>query len=137
MPVTFSVNALLPAGRLCGVIVPVPGGGLLTVNVKDEEVAPPGFVTITYGFPAIAIALAGIVASSTLELIIVVGTFNRLKVTCEPCTNPFPLTVRIKPCPPASALTGDIFETESCATGGTMGMTTGLEAPHLSHHSKG
>jgi hypothetical protein len=47
VPVTFSVRALLPAGTLCGVIAPVPGGGLFTVNVNDEEVAPPGIVTIT------------------------------------------------------------------------------------------
>lgn len=68
VPVTFNVRALLPAGRLGGVTVPLPGGGLLTVNVMNTEAVPSGLFTMTYGFPAMAMALAGMVAVSSVEL---------------------------------------------------------------------
>src|ERR1700722_14431430 len=110
-------------------MVPDSGGGLFTVNVKAADAAPPGLVTIMYGFPATAIALAGIEASNSVELMNVVWTFKRLKLTCEPCTNPFPVTVRIKPGPPAIELKGEIFETESWMNGGRIETIMGFEVP--------
>jgi len=47
VPVTLSVSALLPAGRLGGETVPPVGCGLLTVNVTNTDTRPPGLVTIT------------------------------------------------------------------------------------------
>ena len=68
VPVTFSVSAAPPAGRLGGETVPPPGGGLFTTNVASSDVPTPGFVTMTTGLPATAIALAGITAVNCVEL---------------------------------------------------------------------
>jgi len=78
VPVTINVSALAPAET-----EPPTGCGLLTVNVNGTEAKPSGLVTITYGLPAIAIALAGIDAVSWVELANVVDTLFRLKLTCD------------------------------------------------------
>ena len=124
VPVTFNVSALLPAET-----EPPTGSGLLTVNVNATEVKPSGFVTITNGFPAIAIALAGIEAVSWVELTNVVDTLFRWKLICEPCTKPLPFTVRENAGPPAVALVGEMFETANGAAGGKIVSVTVLEVP--------
>ena len=79
-PSTFNVSALLP-----GDILPTPGCGLpFTVNVTGAEANPSGFITITSGLMAIAMALAGIAAVSCPELTNVVVILIKLKLTMEP-----------------------------------------------------
>lgn len=125
-PATFTWDALLPAGRVDGEMEDTPG---LTVNVSAAEVAPPGFVTITYGFPAMAIELAEISAISCVEFTKLVGTLIRLKLTSEPCTKPAPFTVRANAGPPAVALDGEILLTPRRAMGATIEKTIVLEVP--------
>ena len=129
MPVTFKVSALLPAGRLCGKTEIPDGWGLLTANVNATEVMPFGFVTITNGLPAIAMALAGIEAVSWVELTNVVLALFRLKLTCEPCTKPLPFTARGNAGPPAVVLVGEMLETVSGTMGGKIVSVTALEVP--------
>jgi hypothetical protein len=129
VPETFNVSELLPAGKLGGVTVPPPGCGFLTVKVNETDVLPSGLVTITYGFPAIAMALAGITAASCVELTMFVDTLFRLKVTCEPCTNPVPNTLRGNDGPPAVVLVREILETDRGIVGGRMESMRVLEVP--------
>ena len=129
VPEMFNVSAVLPAGRLGGEMEPPPGCGLLTVNVSNTETRPPGFVTITYGFPAMAIALAGIEAVSWVELTNVVETLFRLKLTCDTGTKPLPFTVRMNPTVPAIALAGIMFETVGSVLADRIVRVKGVEVP--------
>jgi hypothetical protein len=82
-----------------------------------------------------AIALAGIIAFSTVELTNVVLIFVRLKLTCdpglvcEPCTNPVPFTVSVNAGSPEVVLMGDMLETENGGGGGTIVSVAVLEVP--------
>lgn len=70
---------------------------------------PPGagFVTVTLTGPAVAISAAVIVALICVELTKVVALAAPLNFTIDPGTKPVPLTVRVKPAPPAVALVGE------------------------------
>src|SRR5258708_3966293 len=59
VPVTVKVTAGLPGATVDGDTLATMGTGLFTVNVKTTEGLPPGFITVTYGVPAVAIALDG------------------------------------------------------------------------------
>jgi hypothetical protein len=62
VPVTVKVTAASPAETVVGERLLAPGTGLLTVKVVTRDGLPPGFVTVTKGVPATAMALAGIAA---------------------------------------------------------------------------
>jgi hypothetical protein len=76
-----------------------------------------------------AIALAGMVAVSSVGLTTDVTIFIRLKLTCEADTNPVPFTVSVNPGSPAVALMGDMLETENGGGGGTIVSMAVLEVP--------
>lgn len=102
---------------------------MLTAKVVAVEVVPSGLFTMIYGFPAVAVALAGMKAISSVELRYVVATLFRLKVTCEPGTNPVPITVSANAGPPAGALVGEMLETVSEPRGATIERVTVLDVP--------
>ncbi len=124
MPMTFNESVLAPAATL-----PPTGCGLIIVNVSVPETVPFGFVTRTYGLPTMAMALAGMLATSWVELTNTVDTLFRLKLTCDPCTKPFPFTVRVNAAPPVVALLGETFETDSGTTAGPIVSVTAFEVP--------
>ena len=64
-----------------------------------------------------------------MELMNVVATLFRWKLTCEFDTNPVPFTVRVNSGPPAVALEGEMFETANGARGGKIVSVTILEVP--------
>jgi hypothetical protein len=68
VPVTIKSSARLPGATVdCDKLVTI-GLGLFTVNVKTTEGWPPGFITVTNGVPALAIALAGMDAVKMVGL---------------------------------------------------------------------
>jgi hypothetical protein len=64
VPFTVSVNAASPTFLLAGAMLVVVGTKLFTVKVCGLEVPPPGagFVTVTLNVPALVKSVAGIVA---------------------------------------------------------------------------
>lgn len=65
-PLTVKVNCGPPAPAVVGKMLFSVGAGLLTVNVCEFDVPPPGagLKTVTVTVPAVATSLAGIVAVS-------------------------------------------------------------------------
>jgi len=76
-----------------------------------------------------AIALAGMAAVSCVELTNVVGTLFKLKLACEPCTKPLPLTVSVNAGPPAVALGGEMDVIARGALAGVIVSVAALEVP--------
>lgn len=74
-------------------------------------------------------ALAGIRAVSCVGLTNDVATFTVLKLTCEPCTNPLPLTVSVNAGPPPVALAGERAVTSGCVSGPKIVRVSMLEVP--------
>jgi hypothetical protein len=109
VPFTVSVNAAPPAVAPEGESDVIVGAGLLTVKLLAAEVPPPGaaFVTVTGKVPAVAMAVAGIVAVTSVVLTNVVVAAVPLKLTAEPLTKPVPVTVSVNAAPPAVALEGE------------------------------
>jgi len=67
-PMTVKESAGLPSATVDGDTLATTGTGLFTVNVKTTEGLPPGFITVTYGVPAVEIALAGMDAVNVVGL---------------------------------------------------------------------
>ena len=80
------------------------------VKLIAFEVPPPraGLVTVTAAVPAETRAAAGIAAVNCVELTKVVVGAVPPKLTIEAATKFVPLTVSVKPAPPAAALVGEI-----------------------------
>jgi hypothetical protein len=70
VPVTFKVNALLPANTLEGVNVVAIGTGLLVAKVSELDAPPPGegLETVTKAGPAVAVFAAGTIAVTIVLL---------------------------------------------------------------------
>jgi hypothetical protein len=85
--------------------VPLP-----IVKLSAFEVPPTGagFVTVTAGLPAAAIAPPGMAAVNCVELTNVVVTDVPPKATTEAATKFAPVIVSVKAEPPAAALFGEI-----------------------------
>src|SRR5882672_2908569 len=83
-------------------------GWLAIVNTKFVVVPPPGvgFVTVTLADPTVVISLDEIVAVSWVAFTNVVALAVPLNLTTEAGTNPVPVTVSVKPAPPAVAPLG-------------------------------
>src|ERR1700693_166954 len=81
LPVTARRNASLPTTALEGESAFSCGTGLFTVNVATMDGPLPGFDTVISGEPAIAIALAGILACNSSTLTNVEVTLVPSKVT--------------------------------------------------------
>ncbi len=107
----------------------IVGTALLMVKGSALEVPPPGagLKTVTCAVPAAAISLAGIAAVNWLLLTNVVLRSEPFQRTTEPEVKLLPLTVRVKPAPPAVALEG---ESElSAGAGLLMVNVSALEVP--------
>lgn len=115
-PFTVSVKDAPPTLTLLGEIELIAGKGLVTVNVFEADVPPPGpgFVTITLIVPAVAISAAEIAAVSVALLKNVVGREVPFQFTTEVVVKPDPFTVSVKAAPPAVALTGEMEVTVGC-----------------------
>lgn len=88
----------------------------LIVNVSVLELPPPGagVNTVTRAVPSEAISAALICAVNCVELVNVVGRGDACHCTCDPETNPEPVTVIVNAGPPTLATEGDI-----CVMAGT------------------
>ena len=105
----MSVKPEPPAVPLVGESELIDGRGLLIVKVDPPDVPPPGvgFVTVTVAVPAVVISLARIDAVSCVLLTNVVVRFEPFHFTEAPETKLEPLTVSVKPEPPAVPLVGE------------------------------
>lgn len=109
LPVTVNVNAADPAVALEGDREETVGGALLIVKDAALDVPPPGagFVTVTFGVPAVNISEVAMAAVNWLALLKVVVLVDPLNLTTEPDTKPEPFTVKVKAAPPAVVLVGE------------------------------
>ena len=95
---------MLPVG------VNEPDDRVLTVKFAAFDVPPPGagLNTVTAAVPAEEIAAAGMAEINCVALTKVVLRAVPAKLTTDPETKFAPLTVSVKPAPPAAALVGEI-----------------------------
>jgi hypothetical protein len=106
---------LMPAGALATIPFPVPEVAIvslkatLTVNASTFDVPPPGagVDTVTCGEPAVAMSVAEIIAWSRVAFTKVVGRPAPFHWTTDAGAKSVPVTVNVKPGPPAFALDGD------------------------------
>ena len=108
VPLTVRVKAVPPAVADVGLRLVVVGTGLsgtLIVKVWELEVPPPGvgLKTVTRAVPAVAMSAARIDAVTWVALTYVVVRFVPFHLTTELEMKFVPLTVRVKPDPPAVA----------------------------------
>jgi hypothetical protein len=108
LPLTVNVKLGPPAVVLEGLRLVIPGTGLLIVKVSVLEVPPPapGLNAATDAVPAVAISAAVIDALSRFAFMKVVNRSDPFHRTTEVGIKFDPLTVRLKPAPPAVALDG-------------------------------
>ena len=83
--------------------------GVKTVKLAAFDVRPPGLVIVTLKVPATAMSGAGVAAESSVALTNVVARALASKLTVEPLTKFVPLTINVKPAPPATALAGEML----------------------------
>ena len=88
------------SGKTCGVLM---------VNTTVFELVPPA-LTVMLAVPAVAIRLVGTIAVTCVPLTNVVGSAALFQLTVAPLTNPVPVTVRVKPLPPAVTEFGERLE---------------------------
>ena len=106
VPLTVSVIPLLPAVAEAGDNPLIVGAGLLIVNDSEFEAPPLVAATETLAVPAAVISLAGICAVSCVPLTKVVVRLLPFQRTVAPLRKPEPVTVKVKPAPPAMAAFG-------------------------------
>src|SRR2546427_7669101 len=108
LPLTVRVKSTPPAVTLLGASEPSVGAGLLIVKARAAEVPPPGagVSTVTWAVPAVAISPAAMAAWSWVLLTKVVVRAVPFHCTRDDATKLLPLTVSVKPTPPAWALPG-------------------------------
>jgi hypothetical protein len=109
-PVKFVpvIVTTLPTTPLVGVMFVTAGQAGLIWNVSAFETPPPGagLKTVTLAVPAAAMSLAGICAVNCVPLTTVVVRSLPFHLTIEPPMKFVPLTVSVKPTPPAAAALG-------------------------------
>jgi hypothetical protein len=79
----------------------------LTTKVSEFDVVPPGVPTLTVALPLPAIALAGTDAVSCVALLKLLVRDAPFHNTTSPEVKLLPLTVSVKPGPPATAFAGE------------------------------
>jgi hypothetical protein len=112
VPLTVRVKPAPPAAALVGEIVVIAGTVLVvTEKFTTFEMPPPGagLVTVTGTVRAEATPAAGMAAVNCVELTSVVAGVVPPKLTIEAATKFVPLTISVKPAPPAAALVGEIL----------------------------
>ena len=97
VPLTVRVKAEPPAVADVGLRLVSVGVGLLIVKGIAPDVTPPGFNTVTFTVPAVAISPAIIEAVNWVELTKVVVLLDPPHCTTEPLTKFVPLTVSVNP----------------------------------------
>ena len=109
VPVMVNLRVDEPAVTLLGESVLKEGAGLFMVKDNALEAPPPGvgLNTVTWAAPADATSLAEMEAVSCVALANVVGRLLPFHCTIESVTKFEPLTVRVKPAPPACAAEGE------------------------------
>ena len=105
VPVTVSVKAVPPATAELGLNKVIAGGGTLIVNVKDTEVPPlgAGLDTVTMLVPTALMSAAVIAACKLVLERKVVARAVPFHSTVDADTKFVPVTVNVKPAPPAEA----------------------------------
>ena len=83
--------------------------GVTTVKLTAFDVPPLGLVTVTLKLPAVAMSEARLAAVSCVALTKVVVRAFPLNLTVEPLTKFVPITVKVRPVPPAMALVGEML----------------------------
>jgi len=116
VPVSVSVNAAPPAVAVVGESEPKVGNGSLIVNVIAADTPPPGaeFNTVTAAVPPTAISMAGTTAVSCVPLTTVVASATPFHFTTVPATKFVPVSVSVKPAPPAFAVVGESIARTGC-----------------------
>ena len=109
-PLTVRVKAAPPTVAAAGESNVMITFELLIVNGMPAELPPPGpgFATVTFAVPAVAMSAAVIAAVSWVELINVVALETPLNFTTDIDMKPAPFTVNVKAAPPVVALGGTI-----------------------------
>ena len=113
-PFTVSVKVALPTVLLTGEMVVTAGTGLSMVKVCAFDAPPPGdgFETVTFTVPAVAMSVESIAAVTCAAFTKVVVRGEPPQRTVAPFTKLPPLTVSVKPEPPATALAGESDDAE-------------------------
>ena len=103
LPLTFSVNAALPAGAVAGIKLLITGSGLIIAKLTAVEVPPPGagLTTVMEAVPALTISAAVMDAVNWDEEINVVDRGELFQWTSDVFTKRLPLTVSVNADPPA------------------------------------
>ena len=113
-PDPFTVSVKFPPSAItrAGEMLDIEGAGLLTVNVTDVEVPPPGegVKTVIDNRAPVAASDAGMAALSWVLLTNVVVRVEPLTCTTEPLTKLPPLTVSVNAPLPAVVLLGEMFD---------------------------
>jgi hypothetical protein len=106
VPVSVNVKAAPPAFAVVGESKLKVGEGLLIVNVIAEDTPPPGagFTTVSAAVPPTARSKAGTMAVICVPLETVVARATPFHSTSEPTTKFEPVSVSVKPAPPAGAM---------------------------------
>ena len=102
--IVIEIEAVAPAFTVTGDVGPASEKPS-TVKAIDVGVGPPpgaGFVTVTLTVPAVDTSVAAIAAVTCVALTNVVGSAFVPKFTTEVATKFVPLTVNVKPVPPAA-----------------------------------
>lgn len=106
-PFTVSVKAGLPAWAVFGLSDRICGGGAVTLNAAAGETCPSGLAAVMVALPGAAMSRAGMLAVARELETKVVATgdpFHRIATLfCKFA----PVTVRMKPAPPACADAGE------------------------------
>ncbi len=106
VPLTVRVKSEPPAVAEAGLRLLIVGVGPVMGNVTAVDGVPPVFTAVMLAFPTVAIKLAGTVAVNWAELTNVVESPPPFHCTVAPERKPDPLTVSVKPAPPAVAEVG-------------------------------
>jgi len=116
VPVSVSVNAAPPAFAVVGESRPKVGNGSLIVNVIAADAPPPGagFNTVSAAVPPAAMSMAGTTAVSCVPLTTVVASATPFHSTIVPATKFVPVSVSVKPAPPAVAVVGESIARTGC-----------------------
>ena len=116
VPVSVSVKAALPAFAVVGESRPKVGNGSLIVNVIAADAPPPGagFNTVSAAVPPAAMSMAGTTAVSCVPLTTVVASATPFHSTIVPATKFVPVSVSVKPAPPAVAVVGESIARTGC-----------------------
>ena len=124
VPVTINAKPAPPALAVLGLMLVKLGSGAgasVIVNDRAFDVPPPapaalgGLKTVICAVPALAMSLVGICAVKRVLSINVVGRFTPFQRTAEVLMKFVPVTVSVKPAPPAVAELG--FKLVKAGTG--------------------